>query len=118
MMRLLLYAAYVLVALDAAMTYYIITSGLGIEANPHLTFLNRAPEAVFLLQAFLTLTLKTSYDVVEALSAALRPAWRSRIHKVAYATLVASACARAAAVVNNVLGITIGITPLADALYA
>jgi len=77
---------------DAVTTYTIITTSRGVEANPFMQFLNGVPEAVFLIQIFSVLMLASLFKIFEILNAAV--------------------------VVNNVLGTVVGITTLADALYA
>jgi len=118
MMRRIIAAAFTVSLLDAATTYIIIATGRGVEANPFLQFLNDAPEAVFFVQILVVLGLAVLLKIFEILAAMLQTALRARVYRsVSVVFAVAVAC-RAAVVVNNMLGIIVGITPLADALYA
>ena len=114
MTRWVLYAVSVLGALDAATTYIIIAAGLGVEANPLLQFFNDVPEAVFFVQIFGVLMVASSIKFFEISAAVLPTALKKRVYKAYYAVFTAAVAWRAAVVVNNVLGIVWGITPLAD----
>jgi hypothetical protein len=118
MMRRIIAAAFILSMLDAATTYIIIATGRGVEANPFLQFLNDAPEAVFFVQFLGVLMLASSLKIFEIFAAVLPTALKTRVYGVATAAACAAVAYRAAVVVNNMLGIIAGITPLADALYA
>ncbi len=117
-MRKILVAAFIVAMLDAATTYIMIASGRGVEANPFLQFLNDVPEAAFLVQILAVFGLACLLRVFEALAAVLPTPLRTRVYKAASAAFTAAVAYRAAVVANNTLGIFMGITPLADALYA
>ncbi len=62
--------------------------------------------------------LASSLKIFEIFAAVLPTALKMRVYGVATAVFAAAVAYRAAVVVNNMLGIIAGITPLADALYA
>ncbi len=117
-MRKILAAAFIVAMLDAATTYIMIASGRGAEANPFLQFINDVPETVFFVQIIVVFGLACLLKIFEILAAVLPAPLRTRVYKAASAAFTAAVAYRAAVVVNNVLGIFMGITPLADALYA
>jgi hypothetical protein len=117
MMRVILLVAAVVSLLDAATTYVLITNSSGVEANPLLQFLNDVPEAAFFVQPLGLLMLASSVKIIEISAAALPAALKTRVHGTATAAFTAAVAYRAAVVANNLMGITYGITPLAD-LYA
>ncbi len=116
MMRRITAAAFIVSLLDAASTYVFTASGRGVEANPFLQLLNDVPEAAFLAQILVVFGLAYLLKIFEIPAAVLPTPLRARMYKAA-AFAAAVAC-RAAAAVNNVLGIAVGVTPLADLLYA
>jgi len=118
MMRRILAAAFTVSMLDAATTYVLIATGRGVEANPLLQFLNDVPEAVFFVQILVVFGLACLFKIFEILAAMFPSALRTRMYKAAYAAFTAALAYRGAVVANNFMGIFIGITPLADALYA
>jgi len=118
MMRRITAAAFAVSQLDAATTYIIITTGRGVEANPLLYFLNAVPEAAFFVQILVLFGLAVLLKIFEILAAALPTALKTRVYGVATAVFAAAVACRAAVVANNLMGITYGITPLADVLYA
>ncbi len=118
MMRRITAAAFVVAMLDAVSTYVFIASGRGVEANPFLQFINDVPEAVFFVQILAVFGLACLLKIFEIPAAALPTPLRTRVYKAATATFAAAIAYRAAVVVNNMLGIVAGITPLADLLYA
>jgi ABC-type uncharacterized transport system fused permease/ATPase subunit len=118
MMRRILAAAFTVSMLDAATTYVLIATGRGVEANPFLQFLNDVPEAVFFVQILVVFGLACLLKIFEILAAVLSAPLQMRVYRAASAALAAAIACRAAVVVNNVMGIFVGITPLADALYA
>jgi hypothetical protein len=118
MMRRIIAAAFMVSLLDAATTYIIIATGRGVEANPFLQFLNDVPEAVFFVQILGVLMLASLLKIFEILAAVLPTALKTRVYGAATAVFAAAVACRAAVVANNMLGIIVGITPLADALYA
>jgi len=118
MMRVILLVAAVVSLLDAATTYVLIATGRGVEANPLLYFLNDAPEAVFFVQILVVLGLAVLLKIFEITAAALPAPLKARVHGTATAAFTAAVAYRAAVVANNLMGITYGITPLADVLYA
>jgi len=108
-------AAAVLVSLaDAVTTYLLVAWGLGYEANPLLAFVNDAPETSFLVQGLSALLAAASVKFFEASAAALPAPRRRRLFKVYRAAFAAAIAWRAAVVLNNVLGLAAGWTPLAD----
>jgi len=118
MMRKILYAAFIVSMLDAATTYILIVSGRGVEANPLLQFLNDVPEAAFFVQILAVTMLAYLLKNFEILAAVFSTPLKMRIYKATTAAFAAAIAYRAAVVVNNTLGITVGITPLAGVLYA
>ncbi len=118
MMRRITAAAFIVSLLDAVSTYVFIASGRGVEANPLLQFINDVPEAVFLVQILAVSGLACLLKIFEIPAAVLPTPLRMRVYKAASAVFAAAIAYRAAVVVNNVLGIAVGITPLADLLYA
>jgi hypothetical protein len=117
MMRVLLWA-FILSMLDAATTYVLIATGRGVEANPLLQFINAVPEAVFFVQILVVFGLAYFLKIFEISAAVLPTALKMRVYKTAAVLFVVAVAYRAAVVVNNVLGIVLGVTPLADVLYA
>jgi len=105
---------FIISMLDAVTTYILIASGRGVEANPLLQFFNDVPEAVFFVQIFVVLMVASSIKFFEISAAVLPTALKKRVYKAYYAVFTAAVVWRTAVVVNNVLGIVWGITPLAD----
>jgi len=101
-------------ALDAVTTYFLIASGLGVEANPLLQLFNDAPAAVFVVQAFSILLLALTLKLFEATAGKLPPALEARLYKVFYVAFAVAVTWRTAVVANNIMGIVTGVTPLGD----
>jgi hypothetical protein len=104
--------------LDALTTYIIIATGRGVEANPLLQFLNHTPHAVFFVQILAVLWLALWLKIFEILAATLPAQLKTRMYKAVAAAFTAAVAYRMAVVINNTLGILIGVTPLVDVLYA
>jgi len=117
MMRRILIAAFTVSMLDAVTTYVIIATGRGVEANPFLQFLNDVPEAVFFVQILGVLMLAFLLKIFEILAAVFPAPLQMRVYRAASAAFAAAIAYRIAVVVNNVMGIFVGITPLADFIF-
>jgi hypothetical protein len=118
MMHGILYSAFIVSLLDAVTTYILIVTGRGVEANPFLQFLNHIPHAVFFVQILVVFGLALLLKIFEILVAALPTPLKMRIYKAGAAALITAVACRVAVVINNTLGILIGVTPLVDVLYA
>ena len=118
MVRWFIYTLAVLSALDAVTTYMLIAGGLGVEANPLFKFINYAPAAAFLVQALGFLINVSMIKLFEVYATKLPPRLKAYICKAAFFAFTAAALWKAAAVVNNMLGIALGTTPLADYFFA
>lgn len=111
-MNRLLALAFIVSMLDAVTTYVLIATHRGVEANPFMQFLNVVPEAVFFVQFISIFGLVSLLKGFEILAAILPTALRTQVHKAAAVAFIVAIACRVAVVVNNTLGILIGVTPL------
>ena len=117
MMRRILIAAFIVSMLDAVTTYVLIATGRGVEANPYMAFLNDVPEAVFFVQILVVFGLACLLKIFEILAAVFPAPLQMRVYRVASVVFAAAIAYRVAVVVNNVMGIFVGITPLVDLVF-
>ncbi len=117
MMRRIIAAAFIVAMLDAATTYVLIASGRGMEVNPFLWFVNNTPESIFFVQLLVVLWLAYLFKMFDALTDMLPTALKARMHKTASSAFAAAIACRIVVVLNNVMGIFIGVTPLADFIF-
>ena len=100
--------------LDALTTYIIVAAG-GREVNPLISdIVNTAPAAIFFIHIAATAAIVALLVAADVTARRLPAALYSKIANFTHYAFAASAIFRIAVVLNNVLGIAVGVTPLAD----
>jgi len=100
--------------LDALTTYIIVAAG-GREVNPLISdIVNTAPAVIFFIHIAATAAIVALLVAADVTARRLPAALYSKITNFTHYVFAASVIFRIAVVLNNVLGIAAGVTPLAD----
>ena len=100
--------------LDSYSTYYSVASGWGREANPVIAAqVNANPGFVFALFFAYVVVTMAAYALWSRLYPRLPAFYRARVDKFVSLAAVTAVGFKTAVIINNVLGIAVGFTPLA-----
>jgi len=114
-LKLMISAVALINFLDALTTYILVAGGKGVEVNPMISdVVNSDPAAVFIIHILATAAIAVLFAAADKISRRLPAATYEKVAKFAHLAFAISAVFRAAVVANNMLGIAVGVTPLAD----
>jgi Ni,Fe-hydrogenase I cytochrome b subunit len=117
-MRQIIFSVSILSFLDALTTYVLLVTGRGVETNVVIAdVVNAEPASIFIISMMAAVVAVAALVVADKMIMRMPVAVGAKLRKAMYISFGVSAAWRAAVVINNALGIFVGVTPLADFFF-